>query len=100
MKRTVSAVDARQKLGELLESVYYRGDEIVIERAGKVMAVVVPAERYAAMERSRERFFARVDELHERNRDVPHDVIEREIALAVKEVRSAKRRGGSTRKSR
>jgi prevent-host-death family protein len=40
VKRTVSALDARRRLGELLESVYHRGDEVIIERAGKPMAVV------------------------------------------------------------
>jgi prevent-host-death family protein len=52
MKRTLSAVEARQKLGEILESVYYRGDEVVIERAGKPMAVVVPARLYENIERA------------------------------------------------
>ncbi|MBI2767008.1 MAG: type II toxin-antitoxin system prevent-host-death family antitoxin [Chloroflexi bacterium] len=33
-ERTVSALDARRRLGELLESVYHRGDEVIIERAG------------------------------------------------------------------
>ena len=33
MKRKVSAVEARRRLGEILEGVYYRGDEVVIERA-------------------------------------------------------------------
>jgi len=42
MKRRLSAVEARKKLGEVLDGVYYRGDEVVIERAGKPLAVVVP----------------------------------------------------------
>jgi prevent-host-death family protein len=91
MKRTVSAVDARQKLGEILESVYYRGDEVMIERAGKVMAVVVPAQRYESLERSRERLFSKIERIHGRNRDVPADVVDREIALAVEEARAETR---------
>lgn len=87
MKRTVTALDARRRLGELLESVYHGGDEVVIERAGKPMAVVIPAERYAAMERSRERMFAMMDRVHERNKDVPLEVIEAEVDEAIAAAR-------------
>ena len=91
MKRTVSAVEARQRLGELLEGVYYRGDEVIIERAGKTMAVVVPAERYEAMQRSRERLFDLIEQAQERNRDVPEEITSKEIEEAIREVRSAAR---------
>ncbi|TAK56130.1 MAG: type II toxin-antitoxin system Phd/YefM family antitoxin [Dehalococcoidia bacterium] len=92
MKRKLSAMDARQRFGEVLEGVYYRGDEVVIERAGKSMAVVVPIERYESMERSRERMFELIEKAQARNRDVPYDVIEQEVAKAVREVRAKKRR--------
>ena len=42
MVKTVTALEARHKLGELLEGAYHRGDQFVIERAGKPMAAVVP----------------------------------------------------------
>jgi prevent-host-death family protein len=45
MKRKLSAVEARKKFDEILKGVYYRGDEVVIERAGKPMAVVIPTHR-------------------------------------------------------
>src|SRR3989304_2831981 len=88
MKRRVSAMEARKRLGELLEGVYYRGDEVVIERAGKPMAVVIPAERYASMERSRERLWELIEKAQERNKDVPYEVIEREVEEAIGEVRA------------
>lgn len=97
MKRRISAVEARKRLGEILESVYYRGDEVVIERAGKPMAVVIPAERYEAMERDRERLFELIEKNWERNKDVSYEEIEREVQQAIEEVRGAKRekvRGG------
>lgn len=87
MRRRVSAGEARKRLGELLEGVFYRGDEVVIERAGKPMAVVIPAERYEALERNRERLFDLVERAQQRNEDVPADAIEREVRVAVDEVR-------------
>ncbi len=95
MKRKVSAVEARRRLGEILEGVYYRGDEVVIERAGKAMAVVIPAERYEALERGRERLFELIEKAQERKKDVPYEVIEREVAAALSEVR----KGGRTKTS-
>jgi prevent-host-death family protein len=93
MKRKISALEARRKLGELLESVYYRGDEVVIERAGKVMAVIVPAERYEAIERSRNRILQLVEKNWERNKDVPYETIGQDVGKAIAELRSRRKRG-------
>ena|SRR3990172_5894374 len=87
MKRRVSAMEARRRLGELLEGVFYRGDEVVIERAGKVMGVVIPEERYRSIQQAREEFFQMVQENWEHNKDVPSEEIERAIEEAVREVR-------------
>jgi len=87
VKRRISAVDARKRLGEILEGVYYRGDEVIIERAGKAMAVVIPTECYKALEKSRERLFELIEENWERNKDAPYEEIERDVQMAVREVR-------------
>jgi prevent-host-death family protein len=87
MKRTLSAVEARKHLGEILEGVYYRGDEVVIERAGKPMAAVIPPARYRAMEQERELMIELLERTHERNKDVPYAVIKREVEQAIREVR-------------
>lgn len=87
MKRRISAVEARKKLGEILESVYYRGDEVIIERAGRPMGVVIPAERYEAMEQSRERLFELIEKSQERNKNLPFEVIEKDVMAAVAEAR-------------
>ena len=92
MKRRLSAVEARKRLGEILEGVYYRGDEVVIERAGKPMAVVVSTGLYESLERSRDRLFELIEKNWERNKDVPYEVIEREVAEAIREVRAEQRR--------
>ena len=49
MTKTLNALKARQNFGELLNEVYYGKETIVIERAGKEMAVIVPLEEYAAL---------------------------------------------------
>src|SRR5437899_1766452 len=103
MKRRISAIEARKRLGELLEGVYYRGDEVIIERAGKPMAVVIPQSRYEVLERDREHAQKRMMELmeqaHERNKDVPPEVLEEEIERAIQEVRAERRARDAHRKA-
>ncbi len=92
MKRTVSAVEARQRLGELLEGVFYRGDEVIIERAGKRMGVVIPVERYAIILQNRQHLEELIARTRAANKDVPEDEFEREVTAAIAEVRRARRR--------
>src|SRR3990172_4546927 len=87
MKRRLSAVEARKRFGEILEGVYYRGDEVLIERAGKQMAVVIPLERYEAMERARDRFMELVEKNWEQNKDVPPEDMEAAIERAIRKAR-------------
>jgi prevent-host-death family protein len=42
--------EARARFSELLESAQFRGQEFLIERAGKPFAVIVGAEQYAEMQ--------------------------------------------------
>ena len=45
MTHTITAIKARQNLGELLNRVSLRHDEFIIERGGKPMAAVIPVEK-------------------------------------------------------
>ncbi len=53
MSRSVSAVEARQKLGELLNRVALRREEIIIERAGKKIARLSPIDNEAPRPRGK-----------------------------------------------
>lgn len=95
MQRTVNAQAARQRLGELLEGVFYRDDVVVIERAGKPMGVVISPRRYAEIERQRAVAFARIgqaiDEIRAANAGADPDEVERVVEQAVQEVRQERR---------
>jgi len=43
MQRTVGVTSARRQFGTLLDEVFYKGDVITIERKGKPLARLVPA---------------------------------------------------------
>ncbi len=89
--RTVTAQEARQRLGELLESAN-RGEEIVIERAGRRMGVLISPQRYADIlrrqEEAKERFWEQVEEVWAQNADIDPDELE---AIAVEEVHAYRR---------
>jgi prevent-host-death family protein len=70
MTKKVNALKARKNLGQLLEEVYYRGDQYIIERAGKPMAAIVPVWQLEEWQKRRERFFATVEALHKQNQDI------------------------------
>ena len=53
MSKSVSAVEARQKLGEILNRVALRREEIIIERAGKRIARLSPIENEVTRSRGK-----------------------------------------------
>jgi len=87
MRKTVNAVKARGSLGQILEEVYYRGDQYVIERSGKPMAAVVPVEQYEQWRTEREVFFQLVDEIRKGNKNARPEKIEQDVAAARRQAR-------------
>ena len=92
MVKKVNALKARQNFGQMLEEVYYKGDQFVIERAGKPMAAVVPLWQLEAWQQRREQFFAVVEDVQQRNNKVKPEVIEQEVSDAIRAVRTKARR--------
>lgn len=87
MDQTINAVKARQQFGRLLEEVYYGRHNVVIERSGRPMAVLVPVERYRQWLDEREALFAQIDEVRARTAGVSSAGLEAEVAEAATAVR-------------
>jgi prevent-host-death family protein len=101
MVKKLSAVQARKNFGQILEEVYYRGAEVILERSGRGMAVIVPITVYEQLKRQREQDFVIFDEIQQRNRNVDPKQLEADVARAIHEVRQArtqKRRKASSRR--
>lgn len=49
---TVSTMDMRKSIGDILNRVALRGDEYLVERKGKPLAVVMPVEKAEAIRRA------------------------------------------------
>lgn len=87
MLKTINALKARRNLGQLLEEVFYRGDQFMIERAGKPMAVVISPSEYEAYKRQREQDMVVFDKIRKKNRGASLSEIEKDIQEAIEEAR-------------
>ena len=89
--RHVGAREARAQFADLLGQVHYANATVIIERAGKPMAALVPLEVVAQYVAARERFFAVVEEIRRKAPDVPQADVEADVAEAIAAVRAARR---------
>ncbi len=83
----MNALSAQKNLGQLLDEVYFKGDQYVIERAGRPMAAVVPLWQLEDRRKRKERFFGMVKEVGRRNKKEKSEVIAGEVEEAIKAVR-------------
>ena len=88
MVKKINALKARQNLGQLVEEVYYKGDQYIIERAGKPMAAVVPLWQLEDRSKRRERIFDTVRKVWRATAKVKPAVIEQEVETAVRALRA------------
>jgi prevent-host-death family protein len=61
MTKAMAAVKARQQFGTLLNEVDLKGTQVVIERDGKPMAVMISYRQYDAWFKEREKSFERLE---------------------------------------
>jgi len=94
MTKVISPIEVRDKLGQIIEEVYYTGRQFIIARRGKPMAAIVPISEYEKWERNREEFFNLIDKVWEANREVDPDTVERDVATALKEIREGRNAQG------
>lgn len=87
--KKTTAIKARQNLGQLLEEAYYRGDEFVIERAGKPMAVLIPIQEFQRWQKQREADFAVFDQTRAKSGKVKPSKVEKDVSEAITKVRKS-----------
>jgi prevent-host-death family protein len=84
----MGAREARNRFADLLGSVRYGGQVVIVERAGQPMAVVIPMEMYERLVAEREARFQVLDRVRERLPQVPDEEVEADVAEAVGAVRA------------
>lgn len=88
--QTVEISDLDDQLAHLIDEVSQEELRVIVARAGRPVAAVVSVadlERWAQLDRERDRHFEVLDRLRAAFADVDPDELEKEIASAVAEVR-------------
>jgi prevent-host-death family protein len=93
MRKTISALKVRQNLGQVMNEVSLKGDDYVVERAGKPLVAIIPMEKYQRFQKDLDEFYAEVKAFQAGVKDVPTKELDEALAeatLAVKKVKTAK----------
>jgi len=90
MSKRISAREARNKFADLMGSVHYGGEEVIVERSGRPVAAVIPVDMYERLVVERRARFEVLDEIRSRLPDVSSEEVEKDVALALKKVRTAR----------
>ena len=90
MRKEVSAMELRRKLGELLDGVYRDGDRLIVKRADKPLAAIIPIEAYERMLRQQEKNLSVLDRIWEKVPAVSEEETQVNIEQAIAEERAEK----------
>ncbi|MFH0844672.1 MAG: type II toxin-antitoxin system prevent-host-death family antitoxin [Pseudomonadota bacterium] len=95
MAKRISAREARNRFADLMGSVYYGGEEVIVERSGRPMAAVIPVEMYEHLIAERRSRFEVIDEIRSCLPDLSPEEIEKDVSRAIGRVRKARAEGRS-----
>jgi len=93
MLKKISAMKVRQNLGQVMNEVALRGDDYVVERAGKPLVAIIPMEKYRKLQGYLDEFWEEVIIFQQSVRDVEPkelDAAIEEAVLAAKKVTAKK----------
>ena len=88
MAKRMSAKDARSKFSDLLGTVNYGGEEVIVERSGRPVAAVIPVPVYERLVAERQARFEVLERVRSRLPEAPAETIEADVREAVTKVRS------------
>jgi prevent-host-death family protein len=95
MAKRMSAKDARSKFSDLLGTVNYGGEEVIVERSGRPVAAVIPVPVYERLVAERQTRFEVIERVRSRAPKASLEEIEADVRQAVAKVRSRRAAGRS-----
>ena len=90
MAKHVGAREARSRFSELIGSVRFGKEEVIMERSGKPMAAMIPIETYERLVAERRARFEVLDRVRSRLPNIPPEEIDSDIKDAVSKVRKGR----------
>ena len=90
MYKTISALKARQNLGQVMNEVAIKGDNYIIERAGKPLVAVIPIEKYQSLQEEWDEFLESVSTMSANIKEEDNETVDRLVDEAVRAYRKPK----------
>ena len=90
MLKKLTAMKARQNLGLIMNEVSIKGDDYIIERAGKPLVAVISMDKYCIIERERQKARQSLGKVWDKMKDEKPELIEKAILEAVQSDRNLK----------
>jgi prevent-host-death family protein len=87
MYKTISALKARQNLGQIMNEVALKGDDYIIERAGKPLVAVIPMEKYQSLQKDWDELFEGLAEMSANVKEQDYELVDRLVDEAVHAAR-------------
>jgi prevent-host-death family protein len=88
MLKKISAMKARQNLGQIMNEVSLKGDEYIIERAGKPLVAVVSMEKFQTLQKDRKEAMSSIEQIWGKMKDESLKTVTETIDEAVKAARA------------
>ena len=91
MVKRLSAKEARDNFSDLIGSVYYSKEAVIVEKQGRPFAVVINPEEYEQFLRARQERFAALDRLRAKNPNLTPEEAEADVLREVAAFREERR---------
>ena len=88
MLKKISAMKARQNLGQIMNEVSLKGDDYIIERAGKPLVAVVSMEKFQTLQKDKDAAMSALEQIWQKMKDEDPKAVKRTIKEAVKAARA------------
>ena len=92
MYKRISALKARQNLGHVMNEVAFKGDNYIIERAGKPLVAVIPIGKYQSLQQELDEFFESLSKMRANLKREEERDVDGLIEAAVRSHRKSKAR--------
>jgi len=87
MQKKISAMKARQNFGQVMNEAAIRGDDFIVERAGKPIVAIVSMEKYLILQRNKDEARQAVELIRQKMKKENPTEIENLISKSVAAVR-------------
>ncbi len=87
LTKRMSTQEARANFSELLGSVYYTNNPVIVERKGKPFAVVISPEQFEGLKREQEMAWVAIEQIQQRNQDKNSSKVLADLTEVVEQVR-------------